>query len=185
MQPTLESERLVLRPYRLQDAADVQRLAGDRRIADVTTTVPHPYPDTAAQAWMARHAPAFEAGTAAELAVTLKADGALLGTVSLLELSAQHARAEFGYWMGVPFWGQGYCSEAVQRLLAFAHADLGVTRIVARCLARNLASARVLEKAGLAREGLLVKHTLKNGRYEDVLLYGRLLGLRQDTSACA
>jgi [ribosomal protein S5]-alanine N-acetyltransferase len=185
MQPTLESERLVLRPYRLQDAPDVQRLAGDRRIADTTTTVPHPYPDGAAQVWMARHASVFEAGTGAAFAVTLKANGALLGTVSLLELSAQHARAELGYWMGVPFWGQGYCSEAVQRLLAFAHADLSVTRIVARYFARNLASARVLEKAGLTREGLLAKHTFKNGRYEDVLLYGRLLGLRRDTSAAA
>jgi [ribosomal protein S5]-alanine N-acetyltransferase len=181
MQPAIESERLVLRPYRLQDAADVQRLAGDERVARAATTIPHPYPDGAAQAWISRHAPAYEAGTAAEFAVARKTDGALVGTVSLLDMSAQHARAELGYWTGVPFWGEGYCSEAVQRLITFAGAELHISRIVARCLAWNLASARVMEKAGLIREGRLVKHTLKNGRYEDVLLYGRLLGPREGT----
>lgn len=57
-------------------------------------------------------------------------------------------------------------------MIAYAREQLGITRIVARCLARNPASARVMEKAGLRREGMLVRHELKNGLFEDVLLYG-------------
>jgi [ribosomal protein S5]-alanine N-acetyltransferase len=175
MPPALESSRLLLRPYRADDAPAVQRLAGDRRIADTTTTIPHPYPDGAAEAWIATHTNDFEARKQATFAVTLRSTGELLGTVSLLDVSVVHARAELGYWIGAPYWGQGYCTEAVCRLIPFAYEELGTTRLVARCFARNEASARVMEKSGLRREGLLIQHTLKNGRFEDVLLYGLVL----------
>lgn len=171
LQPTLTSSRLTLRPYSAADAAEVRRLAGDRRIADTTTSIPHPYPECAAEAWIALHPASFAARKEVTFAVTV-ASGELLGTASLLDLSAAHARAELGYWIGFEFWGRGYCTEAVSRLVEFAQQDLDITRIIARCLARNTASARVMEKVGLKREWHLVKHTLKNGVYEDVLLYG-------------
>jgi len=107
--------------------------------------------------------------------VELRTNGALAGTVSLLEISEKHSRAELGYWIAFEHWGKGICTEAGCRLNAFANEYLGVTRIVARCMARNPASARVMEKSGLKREGYLHKHTLKNGRYEDMLLYGLVL----------
>ena len=175
MQPILESSRLVLRPFQEGDAPAVQRLAGDRRIADAATTIPHPYPDGAAEAWIASHLPSFIAGTEITYAVTQREGALLVGTVSLLDISTKHARAELGYWTGVEFWGSGYCTEAVCRLIPFAYEHLGTTRVVARCLARNPASARVMEKAGLRKEGYLAKHVVKNGTYEDVLLYGLVL----------
>ena len=101
-----------------------------------------------------------------------------MGAISLLELSTAHARAEVGYWVGVPYWGLGYATEAVRRLIPYATEAYGVTRFLGRCLARNPASARVMEKAGLSYEGRLVKHVLKNDEYEDVLLYGLVLGER-------
>ena len=178
MQPVLDTPRLWLRPYAITDAPAVQRLAGDRRVADAATTIPHPYPDGAAEAWIATHAPSFAARKEVTFAVALRASGELVGTVSLLDISAHHARAELGYWTGAPFWGSGYCTEAVRRLIPFANEFLGTTRVVGKCLARNPASARVMEKAGLAREGYMLKHTLKNGRYEDVILYGVVLAGR-------
>lgn len=175
MQPVLESDRLLLRPYTLADAPDVQRLAGDARVADTTATIPHPYPDGAAERWISGLAPAFLDGTRIAYAVTLRATGELVGTVSLHDISRVHSRAELGYWIAVGHWGNGYCTEAVCRLVAFASEQFGISRIVARCLARNPASARVMEKAGLRKEGLLVKHELKNGVFEDMLLYGLAL----------
>lgn len=172
MQPALQSRRLVLRPFSAADAPQVQRLAGNPRIAATTTTVPHPYPDGAAEPWISGHAAAFEARQGATFAVTLRRDDALVGAVSLMDVSGPDARAELGYWIGVPFWGRGICTEAVVRVMAFAGESWGLTRIVARCMARNPASARVMEKAGLLREGHLRAHIRKNGRYEDVLLYG-------------
>jgi [ribosomal protein S5]-alanine N-acetyltransferase len=175
MQPLLESERLVLRPYKVCDSTDVERLAGDKRIADTTTTIPHPYPAGAAKSWIANHALAFNAGSDITYAVTRRDSGVLVGTVSLFDISAKHSSAELGYWTGVEFWGLGYCTEAVCRIIQFASEHLNTTRIVARCLARNPASARVMEKAGLLKEGQLVKHVLKNEKYEDMLLYGLVL----------
>jgi ribosomal-protein-alanine N-acetyltransferase len=178
MQPTLYSERLILRPYQVEDGPAVQRLAGDIRIADTTTTIPHPYPPDAAEAWISTHAQAFSERTGATFAITLRDTGVLVGTISLIEISMKHARAEVGYWIGVEFWGYGYCTEALNKIISFALESLSVTRIVARCLARNPASARVMEKSGLKREGLLSKHILKNGTYEDILLYGLVLPAR-------
>lgn len=100
-QPVLETDRLLLRPYVAADAADVQRLAGDRRIADTTANIPHPYPDGAAERWIAGLAPAFEEGSRVAFAVTLRGTGELAGTIDLHAVSREHARAELGYWIAV------------------------------------------------------------------------------------
>lgn len=179
MQPSLTTARLRLRPFTLGDAADVQRLAGDARVALPTAAVPHPYPDGAAEAWIGTHADAFAAGLEVNCAITLGATGALLGAISLMDIHPQDARAEVGYWIGVDHWRQGYCSEALVGLIGYAHRGLGLTRIVARCAASNPGSAGVMEKAGLQREGLLRQHTRRQGRFEDTLLYGIVLPGRQ------
>ena len=175
MQPTLTTNRLTLRPFTQADAQEVQRLAGDARVAATTTTIPHPYPDGAAEAWIATHEGLYRARAEAVFAVTLSSSGALVGAAGLLDLSEAHARAELGYWTAVEHWSSGYGTEAAGRLVQFAHETLAITRIVARCMARNTASAMVMEKCGLQREGHLIKHVLKNGQYEDILLSGRVL----------
>jgi [ribosomal protein S5]-alanine N-acetyltransferase len=180
VQPVLETQRLLLRPYRMSDAPDLQRLAGDPRVADATAAIPHPYPDGAAEQWISRHGESFKNGSLIAYATTLRSSGELLGTVSLMDFQVQHARAELGYWIAVEHWGKGYCTEAVTRLVSYAREQLKVSRIVARCLVRNPASARVLEKIGLHREGVLRKHDKKNGRFEDVLVYGVIYPERGD-----
>jgi RimJ/RimL family protein N-acetyltransferase len=175
MQPTLSTPRLLLRPYSAADAPAACRLAGDIRIADTTMAIPHPYTMKTAEAWIATHAKGFEQKTEMIFAVETKSDNQLTGTVSLLNISGTDARAELGYWISVDNWGKGFCTEAVLRLIQFATEELGITRITALCFARNPASARVMEKAGLKREGCLVQHLFKNGRYEDLLLYGLVL----------
>ena len=132
--PVLETNRLLLRPYRVSDPRAVQRLAGDFRIADTTLAIPHPYPDGAAEQWISHHADAFCNGTLVAYAVTSRASGELVGTVSLMDVQAQHARAELGFWIAVEHWGKGYCTEAVQRLISYAREQLNVSRIVAQCL---------------------------------------------------
>ena len=173
MQPLLRSERLLLRPYTLEDASTVQRLAGDWRVAEPTAAIPHPYPDGAAESWISTHPDLFASRKGSSYAVTLESTTELVGTVSLLDVSSIHARAEVGYWVGVQHWGSGYCTEAIGLLVSFAEAHFGLTRLVGRCIASNVASARVLEKAGFSLEGRQVKHLLHQGRYEDMLLFGR------------
>lgn len=173
MQPILVSERLRLRPYDMADASDVQRLAGERDVAVPTLGIPHPYPEGAAEQWISGHQKLFESGRGVTYAVTLSRTSQLLGAVSLLDLSGKHFRAEVGYWVGLEYWGAGYCTEALCRLMAFAEDHFHTTRFVGRCLSTNVASARVLVKGGFVPEGRQVGHVWSEGRFEDMLLFGR------------
>jgi ribosomal-protein-alanine N-acetyltransferase len=171
-QPNLETARLRVRAFVGADAPAVQRLAGARQIADTTLTVPHPYPDGAAEAWIATHGPAWQDRTGVTYAITA-ADGALLGAIGLA-LTPAHAVAELGYWVAVPAWGRGYATEAAVALCDFAFGVLGVHRIQVRHLTRNPASGRVMQKLGMQREGILRDAVRKWDRFEDLALYAVL-----------
>ena len=172
--PRLETDRLILRGFELADAPEVQRLAGDRAIADTTAEIPHPYPDGAAEHWIATHAGAFERGTGVCFAVTLKESGTLVGSMSVMGINRRHSRAELGYWIGREFWNRGYATEAAAAALRYGFDELGLNRIFAHHLVRNPASGAVLRKIGMAHEGRIRQHICKWGKFEDVELYGRL-----------
>lgn len=171
--PTLETSRLILRPFGLSDAADVRCLAGAREVASTTATIPHPYEDGMAEAWIGSHQEAFEKGASVTFAITLRQNGALMGAISL-GISRQHQRAEMGYWMGVPFWNRGYCTEAARAVVQYGFEALALERIFAHHFARNPASGRVMEKAGMTHEGCWRKHVKKWDTFEDLHAWGIL-----------
>ena len=179
--PTLQTDRLILRPFALADAAAVQRLAGDPAIADTTLRIPHPYPDGVAEAWIGTHQESFDKGASVTFAITLRAGGELIGSIGL-ELRPAHRRAELGYWVGVPFWNRGYCTEAVRAVIAYGFAERGLNRIFAHHVSRNPASGRVMQKVGMRHEGHLRQHIRKGDRFEDIELYAIL---REDFDAQA
>ena len=125
--PTLETERLILRPFRLEDAAEVQRFAGDRSIADTTLNIPHPYEAGMAEEWISKHRPDFEDGKGVTFAITRKSDGSLIGAIGLMGMVKGH-QAELGYWIGQPYWSQGFCTEAGAAVLAFANYASGASQ---------------------------------------------------------
>jgi RimJ/RimL family protein N-acetyltransferase len=156
----------------MSDAADVQRLAGDRAIADTTLNVPHPYEDGMAEAWIGTHAREFAERRLVNFAITLAADGSLLGSIGLQLDRETPGAGELGYWVGVPYWNRGYCTEAATAVLDYGFAELELERIHAHHLLRNPASGRVLAKAGMRREGVARQEFRKGERYEDIVLYG-------------
>lgn len=172
--PTLETDRLRLRPFTAADAAEVQRLAGDRAIADTTLNIPHPYEDGAAEAWIGTHEEQFASGRGANFAIALRSDGRLLGSISLMGIDALHGHAELGYWIGKDHWGQGYCTEAGRAVLRYAFGTLGLHRVHAHHLVRNPASGRVLRKLGMRSEGCMRQHVKRWDVHEDIELYGIL-----------
>jgi RimJ/RimL family protein N-acetyltransferase len=176
LMPTIDTPRLVLRPFEQADALEVQRLAGAREIAAATAHIPHPYPDGVAELWISTHAPHFDHDDGLTLAVTRREDGILMGAISLMveAESKLHGRAELGYWLGVPYWGHGYCTEAARALVDYGFGVLKLRRIFARHLGSNPASGRVMAKAGLRFEGVLRQHHVKWGRAEDDVRYGLL-----------
>ncbi len=171
--PMLETARLILRPFTLADAPEVQRLANNREIAATTLSIAHPYEDGMAERWISSHQAKFEQGTQIHFAITRRMDGALLGNI-LLYLTPRHQQAELGYWIGQPYWNEGYTSEAAEAVLAYAFTVLDLHRVVAHHLTRNPASGRVLQKIGMTYEGTLRQHILKWDVFEDSAVYGIL-----------
>src|SRR5438034_5502947 len=102
--PTLETERLVLRPFEMADAPAVQALASARGIGDTTLNIPHPYPDDGAATWIAGHPAAIEQGLYT-FAMVRKQDGVLIGSMGI-GVHPTHNKGELGYWVGVPYWNQ-------------------------------------------------------------------------------
>jgi ribosomal-protein-alanine N-acetyltransferase len=171
----LETERLVLRPPDLADAPAIQRLAGAREVALNTLMIPHPYPDGAAEAWITKPRTQDEIN----FVITLRNGGDLAGGMGLI-VHREHLRAEIGYWIGVPYWGRGYATEAGRAVVRYAFESLGLNRVFAEHFTRNGASGRVLQKLGMRHEGSLRRHLVKWGESIDVEVYGIL---REDWSS--
>jgi [ribosomal protein S5]-alanine N-acetyltransferase len=172
-QPTLQTQRLILRPFELADASDVQRLAGDKAIAATMLAVPHPYEDGVAEQWISTHAEAFAAGQFVHFAIVIREQNLLCGSISL-GLNHPDAHAVLGYWIGVPYWNRGYATEAAQAVIEYGLEVLHLHRIHARHLKINPASGRVLQKVGMVYEGCQREHIRKWGQFHDVENYGLL-----------
>lgn len=173
-EPRIETQRLLLRTPQLEDASEVQRLAGDFRIADVTSSIPHPYPPELAQRWIERCAEEWASGAAANFIITEADSGKLVGCMALKDIS--RGEAEVGYWIGVPYWSRGYASEACNALVDFAFRHLRLRRLHASHLARNPQSGRVLFKAGFRHLGLGHAACGSQGKVEPVELYEQVSG---------
>ena len=169
-QPVLRGERLMLRPLAPSDAPIVERLAGDRDVASTPRLIPHPYPPGMAEQWLAALPELYQRAEAINWGISLDG-GPILGTIRLV-LNPADNHAEMGYWVGKPFWNNGYCTEAARTVVAYGFDVLSLERIFANYMARNPASGRVLAKLGMIQEGLLRRHRRKFGRYEDLIVCG-------------
>ena len=94
--PTIETERLILRPFTLEDAPEVQRLAGDRDVATGMGNMPHPYEDGMAEEWILAQQDEFEKGEQVNFAITHRDDGFLIGSIGLF-IESQHQYAKMQY----------------------------------------------------------------------------------------
>ena len=145
--PVLETKRLALRAPRLEDAKTVAALANDRRIAENTARIPHPYKMSDAESFITG---ANKAGGEAVFLITLR-DETIVGACGLL---MQEQTPELGFWLGAPHWGQGYATEALHAVIDYAFTDLAHESLQAGARVTNPASRRVLEKCGFQWTGV-------------------------------
>jgi len=145
--PVLETERLILRAPCFEDASAIARLANDRRIAENTTRIPHPYSIADAEAFITRLTRAD-----GELALLITIDDEPIGACGLAELDGP--TPDLGYWLGAPYWGNGYATEASRALIDHAFTELGCEALQAGARVTNPASRRVLEKCGFQWTGV-------------------------------
>jgi len=141
----LKTERLTLRPLRTTDAEAVVALAGDPDVARMTARIPHPYSLAQAEEWIAQTA------RSGEVVFAIAYQGALIGCAGYMPEA--NGCAEFGYWIGKPYWNQGFATEAGRSVAADAIASGEIRSLTAGHFADNPASARVLEKLGFAPAG--------------------------------
>jgi len=146
--PVLETKRLVLRAPQLEDAKAVAMLANDRRVAEKTARIPHPYELADAEAFIAT---AISTARDTVFLVTL-ADGTVAGACGIARL--RDDQPELGYWLGVPFWGRGYATEAARAVIDHAFGTAGYKALYAGALVSNPASRRVLVKCGFQWTGV-------------------------------
>ncbi len=153
----LETERLVLRPYREEDAAEVYRVFSDPEVFRYTPDTVYASIETARAfireaMWLAA---TFDPPSTFRhfLAVLRRADGRYLGMAGVGGVEYDRTQNEIFYILAREAWGQGYATEAAREVLRYAFRDLGIPRVIGIVQAANVASARVLEKVGLRRAG--------------------------------
>ncbi|WP_205751824.1 GNAT family N-acetyltransferase [Cryptosporangium phraense] len=160
----LAGARLLLRPFRPTDEAAVHRYASDPEVTRYTDWGPNTPEETAEFVRsVVDPLPSIH-----PFAVVVRAEDELIGAAEVRVLAD---RGELGYTLARPWWGRGYATEATTLLVDHAFGTLGLHRIDATCDPDNLASARVLTKAGFRPVGRLPDHLLVRGRWRDSLLF--------------
>ena len=152
----LETERLLLRKPTLADVKAIARLANDRRIADNTRRLPHPYSD--------RDAIEFVRATAAgarESVFLIESDSGPIGMVGI-DWREQDA-PELGYWLGLDYWGQGFATEAARAVIDFTFEEFDTEQLIAGARVSNPASRNILEKCGFQWSGVELHRFLALG----------------------
>lgn len=140
-----------LRPVRRDDAPRFQELVEEPAVR-AATNMPEPYPPDGAATWIEAELAAQAAGTGFVFGIVI-GDG-LIGAIAVRDIGGDPLRGVLGYWIGKPYWGRGYASEAIARVVAHAFGEVGLERLEASCLESHAASRRVLEKNGFRFERL-------------------------------
>jgi RimJ/RimL family protein N-acetyltransferase len=149
IEPVLETRRLRLRRPRRTDTPRVAELLGDLEVSRMTTSIPHPYGLADAEAWLAAASDA-DPDQCAEFIIEHPGESAI-GVVSFDGEGPR--RTEIGYWLGRPWWGRGFATEAARAALVWAHKDWGRRHVHARHFSDNPASAEILCKLGFLYTG--------------------------------
>lgn len=168
----LKTERLTLRPFQREDAADLHRLINNFDIARMLELVSYPYDRARADEWIEAAIDGLVNGTACHLAITGDEAGkeVLAGAVGVTVDRAARV-GHLGYWVGQKYWGHGVATEAAARLTSWSFAHLEIDRIVAAAAADNPASAAVLRRIGFRQMGEGFRHFASRGTEVPILLF--------------
>ncbi|MHA6250500.1 GNAT family N-acetyltransferase [Oceanobacillus sp. CAU 1775] len=170
MLTTLETERLTLRQFTMDDAIRVQELADDKEVAKTTLNIPSPYSIEAAKDWIKNHPQMIQNGIF-PFAIIIKSDDILIGTMTI-RVNDTHKKGELAYWVGKEYWRNGYATEAAKEVVRYGFNQLKLNRIWAKAMTKNPASTKVMLNIGMKKEGVLKQDIIKSGVFEDSEIYG-------------
>ncbi|MFI0430921.1 GNAT family N-acetyltransferase [Mariniflexile sp. HMF6888] len=168
--PEIKTSRLILAKVSFNDIPKIVEYASNKKIADTTLNIPHPYEEKDAVFWINAANQGFEDKSQFTFGIKIKISGEFIGGIGL-KINKKFNRAELGYWIGQPFWNMGYATEAMEAILKFGFLELNLNKIYATHLEENIASGKVMLKNGMIKEGELKEHTKKGECYKNLIQY--------------
>ena len=171
--PILETERLILRPMRMQDARDLFAYAQDPEVSRHVLWDAHKTIGQSRQ-YLRAAIRQYRQGLPASYAITLRQSGRMIGTIGFMWVNLDHKSAELGYSLSRAYWNQGIMTEALRRIVAFSFDELKLNRLEAQHDKENPASGRVMAHVGMQYEGTMRQRLNNKGRMVDVMVYGML-----------
>jgi [ribosomal protein S5]-alanine N-acetyltransferase len=184
----IESPRLLLREYKVEDTPEMEKYLSDPQVLRYFQLpwsvggqfkVDQRFIDRLGARRLQNPRCYFD------LAITDKVESGFLGGCSLYVFSEENREASLAYWLAPQFWSKGYATEAAKMLLWLGFTQAGLHRIFAICDVNNTASSRVLEKAGMEREGKLREHLWHNNNWRSSYLYAVLVDQWKQSTASA
>lgn len=162
-----------IREWIISDAGELAQMLNNKKILDnLRDGLPYPYTTQDAKEYITTMLASDKTKT---FAFAIIAEDKVVGSIGVFRCENIHFRtAEMGYYIGEPYWGNGIMTSAVRQVCEYVFANTDIIRIFAEPFAYNIASCRVLEKAGFQFEGLLRKNAVKNGVVLDMKLYSLL-----------
>jgi RimJ/RimL family protein N-acetyltransferase len=167
---------LILRPWNMDDLDNIVIFANNNKIADnLTDAFPHPYTREDGIAYIKTFGEHPDRVNDPVRVFAIEVNGIACGSIGIFPQSDVHRKnAEMGYWLAEEYWGSGIMTVAVKNMVEYGFSTFDITRIFARPFSSNIASQRVLEKAGMKLEGRFEKSLFKNGQFLDELIYSTL-----------
>ena len=183
-QPILKTERLLLRPFVMSDAAAIRGIVNNEAVASTMRSMVLPYTEEMARQWLATQGDIWKSQAAAVFGICWNpqetagdsqnhSSPLLIGGIAL-EITKEDEKGEVGFWIDQSHWGKGVATEAAAEVVKFGFEKLRLHKIVAFHMVRNPASGRVMEKLGMRKEGMFRDHVKKSGQFEDSVAYGIL-----------
>ncbi|MCP3031556.1 GNAT family N-acetyltransferase [Halobacillus sp. A1] len=171
--PSLETEHLVLRKIDKKDTNDIYSYCSNSAVSRYVTWDTHTCKEET-ESFIDCVLDGYKHDHKALWGMELKATGKIVGTIDFVSIDEQHMNAEIGYVLSEVWWGRGLTTEASKRLIQFGFTELKLERIQARCMAENIGSQKVMEKAGMSFEGTSRKGFFSNGTFHDIKNYSIL-----------
>lgn len=164
---------MIIRKWKMADAKDLAKALSNKKVQDnLRDGLPYPYTEQDGEYYITSMLEADENDT---FAFAITVDGKVAGSIGMFRQGNIHRlTAELGYYIGEEYWGRGIMTKAVKQICEYVFEHSDIIRIYAEPFSYNIASCRVLEKAGFQYEGTLRNNAIKNGKVLDMKMYSLL-----------
>lgn len=171
----LNTQRLLLRTFQIEDAGRLAHLAGVKAVSDTMLSLPYPYSVEQARATIGNFESDFASRVGFHFAIELRTNPIdFIGYMAIKDIDWEHEQAELSFWLDAGHRSKGYVTEAGAAVLELAFGEFSLNRVCAYHMRRNPASGRVLSRLGFVSEGCLRQRVKKQGQYEDACVWAKL-----------